>query len=181
VVVVSEQRGEVSLVREGKIQPIKDADRLTKILTRLVSTKRSEQSGVWYNLKNMFVHQWPLKLIVTGLVTMCWLFLAGQQDFVVSFEVPVQTQNLPSELRMLEPVKPTVTVTARGLRKDTSTLNDRNVKVQIDMRPAAQGIRTFRIGRSNLSLPNANVDIVSIEPDELTFVFENQNIATPLP
>ena len=95
----------------------------------------------------------------------------------MSFQIPVRVENLPVNMEIVEPVKPKITLTARGLRKDTSTLNVRNVQMTVDLTLAGYGVRTFRISRNNITLPNENVDIIKIEPDELFFVFnEKKNL-----
>jgi hypothetical protein len=81
-------------------------------------------------------------------------------------------------MEILEPIKPEITITARGLRKDASTLNARNVQAKIDLTMANYGVRTFRISRNRISLPTKNVDIIKIEPDELFFLFDEKKSAT---
>ena len=124
------------------------------------------------------VHHWRMKLSTFGLVTVGWIFLAGQQDFAVSFQVPVQVENLPANLEIVEPIKPKITLTARGLRKDSSTLNARNVELKVDLTLASYGVRTFHLSRNNLTLPNQDVDIIKIEPDQLLFVFSDKKNAS---
>ena len=75
-------------------------------------------------------------------------------------------------MEIVEPIKPEITITARGLRKDASTLSVRNVGVKIDLSLAGYGVRTFRISRNKITLPSKNVDIIKIEPDEIFFVLK---------
>ena len=174
VVVVSEERGKVSLVREGLIGSIEDPADLIKALGELMTPKERKDQRSWHRIYRVFLHQWRLKLITLGLVTIGWLFLAGQQNFVVSFKVPVEMENLPAKMEIVEPVKPEITITARGLRKDASILNDRNVQAKIDLSLAGYGVNTFRISRDRISLPSKNVDIIKIEPDEIFFVLKEK-------
>jgi hypothetical protein len=180
-IVVSEERGKVSLVREGLIGSIEDPADLIDSLAELMTPKERRNQRAWDRIYSFFIHQWRLKLIILGLVTVGWLFLAGQQNFVVSFKVPVQMENLPAKMEILEPIKPEITVTARGLRKDASTLNARNVQAKIDLTLASYGVRTFRISRDKISLPSKNVDIIKIEPDELLFVIREKQRSTSAP
>ncbi|NNL76193.1 MAG: hypothetical protein HKO68_07650 [Desulfobacterales bacterium] len=173
-IVVSEERGEVSLVREGHIGSIEDPADLINALDELMTPKERKDQKYWHRTYQLFLHQWRVKLITMGLVIVGWLFLAGQQNFVVSFKVPVDMENLPAKLEILEPVKPEITITARGLRKDASTLNARNVRAKIDLSLAGYGVRTFRISRDKITLPSKNVDITKIEPDEIFFVLRDK-------
>jgi hypothetical protein len=143
-----------------------------------MTPKERKDKRSWHRIYLVFLHQWRLKLITLGLVTIGWLFLAGQQNFVVSFKVPVEMENLPTQMEILEPIKPEITITARGLRKDASTLSARNVGAKIDLSLAGYGVRNFRISRNKITLPSKNVDIIRIEPDEILFVLrkkENSN------
>ena len=173
-VVVSEERGKVSLVRDGVIGSIEDPADLIKALDELMTPKELKDQRPWHRIYLVFLHQWRLKLIILGLVTVGWLFLAGQQNFVVSFKIPVEMENLPVKMEILEPIKPEITITARGLRKDASTLNARNVRAKIDLSLAGYGVRTFRISRNKITLPSKNVDIIKIEPDEILFVLKDK-------
>ena len=173
-VVVSEQRGKVSLVREGLIGAVEDPADMIKTLSGIMAPPQSRGQTPWKRIRSFFIHNWRLKLTTLGLVTVGWLFLAGQQNFVVSFDVPVEVENLPAGMEIVEPIKPEVTITARGLRKDASTLNARNVQAQIDLSMAQYGVRNFPISRDRISLPSKNVDIVRIVPDEISFVLRNK-------
>jgi hypothetical protein len=86
-------------------------------------------------------------------------------------------ENLPAKIEILEPIKPEITITARGLRKDASILNVRNVRAKIDLSLARYGVNTFRISRDRITLPNRNVDIIKIEPDEIYFVLKEKEKA----
>jgi hypothetical protein len=99
-----------------------------------------------------------------------WLLLAGQQDFEASFQVPVELVNTPQQLAVEELSKPMIKVTARGLRKDSSTINPKDVHIRLDLSRAVPGKRKFRISRDQVSLPNDRVDIVRIEPAELDLI-----------
>lgn len=178
-VVVSEERGKVSLVKDGLIGPIEDPADLIKALENLMTPKGRKRQRAWHRVYLFFLHQWRLKLITLGMVTVGWLFMAGQQDFVVSFKVPVEMENLPTKMEILEPIKPEITITARGLRKDASTLNARNVRAKIDLSLANYGVRNFRISRHKITLPSKNVDIIKIEPDELFFVLSEKESTQP--
>ncbi|MGD8292672.1 MAG: diadenylate cyclase CdaA [Desulfobacterales bacterium] len=173
-VVVSEERGKVSLVRDGLIGSIEDPADLVKALNELMTPKERKDQKPWHRLQVKVLHQWRLKLITLALVTVGWIFLAGQQNFIVSFKVPVEMENLPDKMEIVEPIKPEITITARGLRKDASTLSARNVRVKIDLSVADHGVRNFRVSRNKITLPSKNVDIIRIEPDEILFVLRKK-------
>ncbi len=65
-VVVSEERGKVSLVRDGLIGSIEDPADLIKALDELMTPKERKDQKPWHRLHLGFLHQWRLKLIALG-------------------------------------------------------------------------------------------------------------------
>ena len=172
VVVVSEERGEVSLARDGKIESIANPEELAALVEK--ATKPPAASDITWleRIRALVVHKWPIKLGALGLVFVFWLLLAGQQNFEVALKVPVEMKNIPETIEILEPLNPEVLITVRGLRKDASTLNSRNVHAEIDLSPARFGSKLFRITRDEIDLPNDRISIVNIKPTLMEFRFK---------
>ena len=171
VIVVSEERGEVSLARDGYVGGVDRQESLRSILTESVTDTKTDNKGLLDHLRRLFTQRWPVKLGTFALVTIVWLVFAGQQDFEVQFEVPVTISNLPATFVIIEPPKPNVLLTARGLRKDASTLSQRNVEVKLDLSLANKNRNTFRVTPYHITLPNDRIDIVKIKPEFITFTF----------
>ena len=113
-----------------------------------------------------------------AIVSLVWLMLAGQQDFQVTIETPVAFKNLPANMELVQPMKPSVKITARGLRKDAGTLNSRNVLVELDLSSAKLGRKTYRISSKQAVLPGERIDVVRIEPTELVLEFRQKEQKT---
>jgi hypothetical protein len=122
-------------------------------------------------VRQLLTRRWRLKLGSLALVSVLWLLLAGQQDFEVNFRVPVEINSLPTELEIVDPVKPEIQVTVRGLRKDAGTLKPRDIRVRLDLANAAAGTQNFRIFQNLITLPGRQLDVVRIQPAELTLTF----------
>jgi len=169
VVVVSEERGEISLARGGQIIPVKDRQELSNLVQKAIIPSATSGITWWEKTRGLIVRRWPLKIGTLGLVCVFWLLLAGQQNFEVSITVPLEIKNLPVKMEIVEPVNPEVRITVRGLRKDASTLNNRNVHAEIDLSMARTGNRFFRITRNQIDLSNERVNVVHIEPPQMEF------------
>ena len=115
-----------------------------------------------------------MKVGTFGLISVLWLLLAGQQNFEVTVQVPLETKNLPAQMEILEPLKQEISIKVRGLRKDASTLSERNVQAEIDLSMARFGRRIFRITRDQIALPNDRIYVVKIEPHEVEFKFKEK-------
>jgi uncharacterized protein (TIGR00159 family) len=172
VVVVSEERGEVSLARDGEIVNVDNPEKFSQITSEAFMPLNPTKVPLWTRIRLLVVNRWPTKAGSLVLVCVLWLLLAGQQDFEVTLRLPLETRNTPTKMEILEPVNPKLQITFRGLRKDASTLNERNVHAEIDLSLARLGRRTFTITRSQILLPNDRIQVVKIEPTKLVFKFK---------
>lgn len=170
VLVVSEERGTVSLMHDGEESKISEHVHLSRMF-REATAPVSTEEGLGAKLLSMVRRRYKLKLAAFCFVTVFWLLLAGQQNFEVSLTVPVELRNVPANLQIVEPIDPMIRIRCRGLRKDASTLNPDNVRAELDLSLAKWGRRTFRITRDQIVLPTDRVSIVRIEPSQLKFRF----------
>jgi len=172
VMVVSEERGGISLAHGGHMSMIANQEELTKLVRNAIAPPAAPDITWVERIRALVVHKWPIKSGALGLVFVFWLLLAGQQNFEVALKVPVDMKNIPENIHILEPLDPEVLITVRGLRKDASTLNGRNVHAEIDLSPARFGSKLFRITRDQIDLPNDRISIVNIKPSLMEFRFK---------
>jgi diadenylate cyclase len=172
VVIVSEERGDISLAHGGQMIGVANQEKLNELVKDAITPPAPSDITWLERIRALLVHKWPIKLGALGLVFVFWLLLAGQQNFEVALTVPVEMKNTPENIEILEPLTPEVLITVRGLRKDASTLNSRNVHAEIDLSPARFGSKLFRITRDQIDLPNDRVSIVNIKPTLMEFRFK---------
>ena len=77
-------------------------------------------------------------------------------------------------MEILEPLKPRVRIRVRGLRKDASTLSEKNVQAGIDLSTATEGKKIFQVTREHVKLPIDSIYIVHIEPSQIPFLFQQK-------
>jgi hypothetical protein len=77
-------------------------------------------------------------------------------------------------MEVIEPVNPIIEIRVRGLRKDASTLSEKNVLAEMDLSPARLGQTTFSVNRDNVSLSNDRISIVDIKPSQIKFKFKTK-------
>ena len=175
VVVVSEERGEVSLAREGRMVHIHTKEELSRHLLEDVapSRRKTEWRAALYAL---FARRWKIKLGTLALVSSVWLLLAGEQNFQVILQLPVKVKDLPAQMEIAAPESPMVRVTFEGLRRNASTLDSYDVKAVIDGAYAQPGEEVFEITASEILFPRSeNLRIVNIEPPEIQFTFKKKS------
>ncbi|HEA68582.1 MAG TPA: diadenylate cyclase [Desulfobacterales bacterium] len=174
VVAVSEERGKVSFARGKKVSPVDDAEMLSNWLMEAISPGSPEKKSLLEKAFSIFHHRWPIKISTLVLVGLVWLLLAGQQNFEVAIEIPVEIKNIPANIERLEATNPQVKITVRGLRKDASTLDKSDVHAGIDLSSARSGIQFFRITRDQIVLPNDRLHVIEIVPSILKFEFQEK-------
>jgi len=174
VVVISEERGEISLARDSQIIHVEDPKHLSQLLIEAVKTRKLPEMNWVGRIRSFVTHRWLVKVGILGLVSLLWLLLAGQQDFEVALRVPLEVKNLPERMEILYPVKPELYITVRGLRKDASTLTEKNVQAALDLSSARFGNRIFRITRDQIVLPNDRIYVVNIRPSQVDFKFKEK-------
>jgi diadenylate cyclase len=178
VVVVSEERGEVSLARGGELLTMENEEKFSQSVYGAITFPTSEGKSRWQTIRSLIISRWRLKLATLAIVSLVWLMLAGEQNFEVTIKAPVEFKNLPENMEIVQPMKPSVKITARGLRKDAGTLNSRNVQVELDLSSAKLGRKTYRISPKQAVLPGERIDVVRVEPTEFVLEFRQKEQKT---
>jgi diadenylate cyclase len=175
VVVISEERGEVALAQEGRLVRMRKQEDLSRHLLKLVTPPR--RKIVWRDtLHSLLTHRWRVKAGTLALVSAVWLLLAGEQNFQVVLNLPVQVKDLPAQLEVESPGNPSVRVTFEGLRRNASTLSSFNVQVFVNGYYARPGKETFEITSEQVLFSRSgNLRIVSIQPQEIQFTFKKKS------
>ena len=173
-IVVSEERGEVSLAKNGVMETFATSEEFKKNLQELTKSQTEHEVKFADKFINVISNNWRIKIGTIAVVSLVWLVLAGQQDFEVNIKAPLKLVNIPNSIVLAEPYKPSVALTIRGLRKDAATLSSSNVEVALDISEAANGKQHYRITANNVLLPNNRLDVVDIDPDTFFFEFGNR-------
>ena len=172
VVVVSEERGEVSIARGGALQEVPAATQLAEFMRMGLRPFRPLTETWKQKLANAFRKRLGAKAGALVFVSIFWLLLAGQQNFEVTITLPLEMKNNPPDLELVSPLDPVVKVRLKGLRKDASMLGPHNVRAELDISLAKLGRRTFRIEPRHILLPHDRVKVVGIEPKVIKFSFK---------
>lgn len=172
IVVVSEERGEVSIARNGQMIHVANPQGFYQLIQEALAASGHGDKTWKERVRYLLMNRWRTKLVTLCLVSFLWLILAGQQDFEVKLKVPLRTKGLPSQMEILEPLDANIQVTLRGLRRDVSTLDREKVVAEVDLSKARPGKMNVAITRNEIRLPDDRVKLVDVEPSKLGFVFK---------
>ena len=172
VVVVSEERGEVSMAREGQMIHVENPQGFYQLIQEALAAPGPGDKTWRERIRYLLLSRWQTKLVTLCLVSLLWLILAGQQDFEVKLRIPLRIKGLPSQMEILEPLNANIQVTLRGLRRDASILDKENVVAELDLSTARPGKMDFAITRNEILLPDDRVKLVDVDPSRVVFVFK---------
>ena len=172
VVVISEERGEVSMAREGQMIHVENPQMFYQLIQEALAASGPGDKTWKESIRFLLLSRWRTKLVTLCLVSLFWLILAGQQDFEVKLRIPLSFKGLPSQMEILEPINSNIQVTLRGLRRDASILDKENVIAEVDLSRAQPGKMDFAITRDEIRLPDNRVKLVDVDPSRIVFVFK---------
>ncbi len=152
-IVVSEERGKISIARDGRLRTIENLQELGAAIERFLQAKFpiTEHRGV--SLK-FFRENWIAKAVSFSLAIGFWyIFVPGAKTVEVTYNVPVSVENVPADLHVdgIEPA--VVSATFRGPRRAFYLFDARKIKVAVDVSLAEAGRRTFSISEQNITYP----------------------------
>jgi len=167
-IVVSEERGTVSVARDGRLHTLDRPEAIAGELNAFLQTSnpRRRGGGVGPFLRGVPAY-WREGIAALGIAIAMWVALVpGDAVVNVAFAVPVRVENLPQGYALQEVDPPEVRVTLTGHRRDLYLANPAQVAVRIDALLVQLGRRTFEISPELVKHPRA-LSVVSVEPEKV--------------
>jgi diadenylate cyclase len=151
--IVSEERGQVSAARDGRLLRLKDPGELTAVITGfLQATQPPERRTAFW--RQLLLEHWVEKVASLAIVALLWgALVPGSRPVERTYEVPVRVTNLPGDLALDEVRPSAVNVTFAGPWREFYLFNPRYLEVTIDASLAGAGRRTFHILEHDVRFP----------------------------
>ncbi len=150
VIVVSEERGLVSVAKGSGINDVRNESRLTKLIQKHVGI--SEKDTAERPKKERFeimAAALASFLFITGV----WFSFSQGQATLITLEVPVEYVKRNPEIEILETSVDTVTLHLSGSGALIKSIRPGQVHVKLDLNKAVVGLNTLTITRDNITLP----------------------------
>ncbi len=160
VVVVSEERGRVTVAKDNWIKPIAQPEELCQLLRQHfnLSDGASEKEKQRHKLKMSLAAALSL-IIVTGV----WFGFTRSHHTIIALSIPLEYVNRPPGYEILETSADEVRVQLYGSSALIRSLRPGQVQARIDLAKAIEGRNTFRITQDNISMP-PGVSLNRVEP-----------------
>ncbi len=161
VVMVSEERGEVSLALSGSLETFDSQEQLSGRLNELLvaGAPPVEKLSMRERLRRNF---WP-KLITVALVFVCWLVITVKQGGIVTVTVPIKFHNLPDEVVLVKSVPEEVEVQLNVFSSLIPSPKQLDIVADINLAKLKEGSSTLPIRTDDFNLP-LGVVVTSVNP-----------------
>ena len=164
--VVSEERGKISVARDGRLREIENLQQLGAVIQNFLRDKFPSKERGKIGLQ-FFRENWIAKAVAVSLAIGFWyIFVPGSKTIQVRYQIPVSVENVPADLKV-EDIEPSrVSATFTGPRRTFYLFDARKIKVSVDVALAQVGRRTFPITEQNIRYPK-ELTLQEINPSTL--------------
>ncbi len=177
--VVSEERGTISVARHGDIEEVSESAKLEAILGSFYAEFPSAaESRPW---QDFFKKNSREKFLAFGMALALWFVLIHEAAIVYrSYAIPVEFSQLPEQIRIVRVEPSEVEVTLSGQRKSFFLFRSDRIRMQIKPWNLKAGTKEVKLSDSDF-IYDGNFVIENVEPREILLQIEdratqNQNI-----
>ncbi len=167
-IVVSEERGTISLAQQERLREVKDPSKLQVALERFYLEKfpkRSERTWRHWVRENS-----REKALAVALACALWLVFVFETGTVRrDFVVPIEYRNLASDWVIEEPKPKEATITLLGRARAFDLLDVRTLKVTLDMSTIKDGAQQVELSSDMVRRPSS-LSVLGIEPDKIKLI-----------
>lgn len=179
--VVSEERGRISVAKDGTLTTLRDANELARVLAAELAARQPERS-FRRTLRQLLFENWFARLASLAVVLGLWLlFVPGSRPAEQVMKMPVEIINLPAGA-VVESIEPReVQATLAGPQRAFALLTSRDLAVVVDASRARPGQRTFSIAEENLRHP-PSMSVQNLQPRRVKVTLvEAPTVPVPAP
>ncbi len=164
--VVSEERGAVSVALDGQLREIRTPGGLASLLDRYFRERHpiAQRRPL---LARLFLDHWVQKASALAAAALLWaVFVPGARPIERVLSVPVVLRDLPSGLAVDAVVPAEVEVALIGPRRELLFVDADDLRIEIDASLAALGRRTFEVSGANIVAPGS-LSATGVSPERI--------------
>jgi len=167
VLIVSEETSMVSVAVGGTLRAIPEPAEITSIIDshlRQITGSNEEDNNPLVRVSWGYSFDALSALLIA--VTLWLILVPGSVVGKLTYEIPIEVQNVPEGFELVEVVPSSVVVTLVGERRHLFQSSSRQLSIHLDGTLTLFGRQTFPINNTYLLLP-PELEIDSIEPKEV--------------
>ena len=161
-VVISEERGAVSVVDHGGMVTLPGSSELLEWLnSRLLGAEGKRDVQSWW--RGAIFSNVRAKAGALATVCVLWLVLVGPQNTEVGFTIPVVYYNIPGNLDMTGKNTQEVYLRLRGSGELLTLLDPRRLRAQVDLSSARAGRSRYPLTAQDVNVP-LGLQVAGMDP-----------------
>jgi diadenylate cyclase len=172
VIVVSEERGTISVAENGELAPLSSASELGVRLDDFWRRHYGAKAAVgerWWGRRSI-----ETALLSLSLAILAWLLFAFSPETVQrTFEVPVAFRNLPPVWVLEHDSLLEAHVVLSGSEQAFELLDPEDLIISLDLADPEPGVNELVIDEDNLELPS-ELSLSDVEPREVSVIARRQ-------
>lgn len=172
VIIVSEERGTITLARSGVLRVFKSAEALGEELQKFLESKtifHTPRAWVRSIVRNV-----PEKILVLLLAIFLWFTFVFQLGQITKeYSVPVEFRFLDTSLQVSKVTPPEMTVILSGKSSEFDLLDPKNIHVVIDASSFDEGSERVKITETMIQAPRS-VSLVNYTPSTIRLQIEKK-------
>ncbi len=161
-IIVSEERGEVSLTVKGEIERIDSPEELKNRLDSTIFKPQQDKSSWRIAFTNNFVP----KIVSFFLVCILWVFIGGQPRAEIWMTIPLEFRKMPPNMEIVGDLMNRVEVGIRGPRTIISSITADQMKAHVDLSQTMAGVNHIRLTPDNIRAP-LGTEITKVAPSSV--------------
>lgn len=160
IVVISEERGEVSLSLDGMLQVLSSPAQLHERLTSLMQPLSTESKRVGV-MSKLFANLWP-KAAIFAMVAVSWLLITFKQGEILTVTAPVTFHNLPETLTLTRSNPDEVDLQLKSFSTLVGSPRQLDIVIDLDLSRVKEGNNNIQISKEQIKVPTG-VMVVNME------------------
>jgi diadenylate cyclase len=166
VIVVSEERGEITLFKENQSHTIHNRLALGKLLQEHAGDDSAPK----------VVRRRTMELLAVGLISLLcftgiWFSFSKGMETLASHEVPVEFINPDQKMEIISTSASNVTLLISGSRPLINAIKPKQINIKLNLSQSVVGMNKLSITQENILLP-PGIRLKKIEPSELDITLD---------
>jgi len=149
VIVISEERGNVSVAKGQNMTVVNRKERLFQILQEHAGIIEKRSPAVRKERMEMGIAAVMSFLIITGV----WFSFTRGLDTLITLQAPIEYMNRKPDMEITETSAHNVVLQLSGSAMLVKAVRPEQVQVRLDMKDASVGSNVFHITENNITLP----------------------------
>ena len=167
VIVVSEERGKVTVAKGGELMEVKNKKELTESIHRQIGEFRESKNT---ERRELLKHAGAV-LVSAIFVVSLWLSFVKGYDTFITMEVPIEYNNPKTPMEISSTSVNSINLHLKGSSSLIKSIMPDQVQVKLDLTNATIGKNVFTITRTNVTLPTG-IELKTASPQKVEVILD---------